>query len=290
MNPLLNPHYFAGVFLLYWVRRPFLSISGVVIFSFLYQFYLRDYNDGWRLLGSTAPHLFSEARIYGGLISLSLLGTVEALIRFFTNGRAPLNYKRLVNDCLPYAAISIIVVALLAYAPFLTHQNVSPTAYSTKQQGAETTGVKNQEQTKGPQSVEEAQQKPSGRYESLTDIDLSGHDKEKFSDFIRNHHNEIIYLRAWTDQKSLSENQGDFTLSLKNPSCHEDFGCSGVSYIFSMMKPTSGGSIGWVQGNYMIDGFFLITPIYGMHQGWVEVKLEELKRSEIILKMGSPPK
>lgn len=292
MNPLLNPYFFAGVFLLYWIRRPFLSISGVVVFSFLYQLYLKNFTAGWKILGVAAPGPFSAATIYciyGGILFLSLIGTVESLVKLFTKSKHQSDFKRPVGDHLRYAVGSILITALLAYAPFFFHQSAFYPAHQSVLQASKL-GENDQKQVKESQLTEAVHSTPLNQYESLVNVDLSGSDKERFSSFIRKHRNEVVYLRAWADSKTLSENQGNYSLSLTDPSCHEDFGCGGVTYIFSMMKPNSDGSVGWAQGNYMIDGFFLVTPIAGIHQGWVEVKLEELKRSEIILKMGSPPK
>lgn len=135
MNPYLNPVYFVGICLIYWVRRPFLSIFIVVIFSFLYQLYLRDFSNQWRLLGITAPPLFSEAKIYGGILSLSLIGSAEKMFQYFTKAKLPSCPKKPIGDHLLYAVGSMLVIAFLAYTPFISpkskHQSIRPTALHT---------------------------------------------------------------------------------------------------------------------------------------------------------------
>jgi hypothetical protein len=133
--------------------------------------------------------------------------------------------------------------------------------------------------------------KPVSAYASFVDkdgLDKSG--RQQFADFIDKHTNEIVYLRTWagseTLQEGLDKSGPAYTLPVHDPTCHDDEGCGGVSYNFVV---THADSIYWNRA-YVIDGFFLVTPIQGSHQGWIEIALEEVDRAEVILKMGPPPK
>lgn len=132
------------------------------------------------------------------------------------------------------------------------------------------------------------------QYASFIDRELSEAEKQKFGNFINKHENEIVYIRTWADSDVLEEGKykgsPPYSISVfSDPTCHET-GCENTAYSFDMKPLKEGGSIYWANNGYVIDGFFLITPFQGMHQGGMDTGLEEQNRSEVILKMGSPPK
>jgi len=57
-----------------------LSIACAALFAVLYQIYLIEISGVWEMRGLAEPSYFNFARIYAGILALSVLGFLEFII------------------------------------------------------------------------------------------------------------------------------------------------------------------------------------------------------------------
>jgi hypothetical protein len=107
-----------------------------------------------------------------------------------------------------------------------------------------------------------------------------------FGEFVEAHKDDIIELDIWPDAAQargssplyhVNENQGRMLLTFQAPNTPGSATDGGMAYnIFSKRNIT------WANGGYGIRGFYSIESVPGIHQGWMEIALEEIPRGELL--------
>lgn len=110
----------------------------------------------------------------------------------------------------------------------------------------------------------------------------TGVDASTIDDFARSLEavsDRVVRLRLYVDptegpgyavRAGDDTNPGRLNVTRSERCGDEYFGCGGVEYIFDTRE---GGSVYWANGGWAVDGYFIVQPVQGMHQGYVSVAL-----------------
>jgi hypothetical protein len=106
----------------------------------------------------------------------------------------------------------------------------------------------------------------------------------EFGEFVESHMDDIIELDIWPNYAAegygklyyVEQRNGRKVLSLnapRNPRSATDGG---------MLYNIISSNITWANGGYVIRGFYSVEWTPGIHQGWMEVHLDEISRGELL--------
>jgi hypothetical protein len=109
---------------------------------------------------------------------------------------------------------------------------------------------------------------------------------KEFGEFVEAHKDDIIELDISPDFAQargsnplyfVTQSQGRMLLALQAPNNPKATMDGGMAYNIISTR-----NITWANGAYEIRGFYSIESIPGIHQGWMEIALEEIPRGELL--------